>query len=184
MLSRSAVLVPGPVSARSRPSDPDKDESRELEPDEVLEGEVVHPERRPSQASRRLEVGWQESRYASALPSPDDLERYQAMLPDAPERLLAGGEREQAHRHEIESRLAAIDEVAMPRYYDGQKRGHAISLVLGAGYEAIMLVAVLKGYALEGIAGAATGLAAMFWALRRSPVEDVPDHDHPPVDSN
>ena len=101
------------------------------------------------------------------------------MLPDAPERLLASGEREQAHRHTIESRLAAIDEVAMPRFYDGQRRGHVISLTLGVGYEGIMLVAVLEGYALAGIVGAATGMAAMFWALRRSPGDNVPDHEHP-----
>jgi hypothetical protein len=100
------------------------------------------------------------------------------MLPDAPERLLSAGEREQAHRHEIESRLAAIDEVAMPRFYNGQRRGHWISLTLGGGYEAIMLVAVLKGYALEGIVGAAVGIGSMIWALRRDPKDTAPDHEH------
>jgi hypothetical protein len=54
---------------------------------------------------------------------PLDLERYQKLLPDAPERLLASGEREQAHRHEIEQRLAALDESSMPKFYEGQRRG-------------------------------------------------------------
>jgi len=150
-----------------------------MEPDgtEEVDGEVVYPERRPRHSSRRLE--WQESRYASPLPSPDDLVKYQALLPNAPERLLAAGEREQAHRHEIEGRLAALDEVAMPKFYAAQRRGHLISLALGGGYEAIMLVAVLKGYALEGIVGAAAGIGAMVWAIRRSPGGDIPDHEHP-----
>ena len=34
---------------------------------------------------------------------------------------------------------------AMPKFYAGQRRGHFISLVLGAGYLAIMLVAVSRG---------------------------------------
>jgi hypothetical protein len=105
------------------------------------------------------------------------------MLPDAPERLLAAGEREQAHRHEIEKRLAAIDEVAMPLFYKGQRRGHWISLTLGGGYEAIMLVAVLNGYALEGIVGAAVGIGSMIWALRRDPKDTVADHEHPEAGS-
>ncbi|WP_445147667.1 DUF2335 domain-containing protein [Baekduia sp. Peel2402] len=108
-----------------------------------------------------------QTRYVSQLPSPEDLERYRELIPDAPERLLAGGEREQAHRHEIEDRLAAIDEAAMPKFYEGQRRGHLISLALGLGYEALMGGAIIAGYPVAGIAGAATGLAAMIWAIRR-----------------
>ena len=120
----------------------------------------------------------------SPLPSPDDLERYEELLPDAPERLLAAGEREQAHRHEVENRLIALDEQAMPRFYDGQRRGHFISLLLGGGYEAIMGLAILEGYALEGVIGAGVGIGAMVWAVRRDPsgphVERTPDE--PPAD--
>lgn len=171
---------PSALSSTSSPSDPDDRERQELEPSdevETVEGEVLYPERRPRQTSRRLE--WQESRYISPLPSPEDLERYSELLADAPERLLAAGEREQSHRHEIESRLAALDEVGMPRFYEGQRRGHLISLALGAGYETIMAIAVIKGYALEGVVGAAAGIASMIWALRRSPGSGVPDHEHP-----
>ncbi|MBX5469631.1 MAG: hypothetical protein IRZ21_07010 [Thermoleophilaceae bacterium] len=57
----------------------------------------------------------------------------------------------------------------MPKFYAGQRRGHYISLALGAMYEAIMLVAVLKGYALEGVVGAAVGIGGMIWAIRRDP---------------
>ncbi len=137
----------------------------------MVDAQVVRPPP-PRHTSRRLDVGWQESRYASPLPSPEDLERYQRLLPDAPERLLSAGEREQAHRHEIESRLATIDEQAMPKFYAGQKRAHFVSALLGGGYEVVMLVAVLKGFALEGIVGAAAGIGAMVWAIRRDPGSD------------
>jgi uncharacterized membrane protein len=96
---------------------------------------------------------------------------------------MAAGEREQAHRHAIENRLARLDEAAMPKFYAGQRRGHFVSLVLALGYEAVMLVAVLEGYAVEGVFGAAAGLAAMVWAIRRdtggsdgsAQVEETPD---------
>jgi uncharacterized membrane protein len=128
---------------------------------------------RPQEGARRLEAGGGESRYGNRLPPPADLERYHAALSDAPERLLAIVEREQAHRHEIERGLVAIDEGEMVRSYAGQRRGHLISLGLGSGYEVIMLVAVLKGYALAGIGGAAAGIGSMIWAVRRSS-RDVP----------
>lgn len=151
----------------------------------MVDGQIVRPEPAPRPHSRRVDVGWKESRYASPLPSPDDLERYKQLLPDAPERLLASGEKEQAHRHQAENRLIALDEEAMPKFYEGQRRGHAISLVLGGGYLTIMLVAVLKGYALEGVIGAAAGIAGMIWAIRRDTrgpqVERAPE---PPPDES
>jgi uncharacterized membrane protein len=185
--SSTTSASPSALSSADRPPGrhPDGGKQHELAHDEpeLVDGEVVYPERRPRHTSRRLDVGLQESRYVSPLPSPPDLEQYQKLLPDAPERLLAAGEREQTHRHEIENRLAAIDEAAMPKFYAGQRRGHFISLVLGGGYEGIMLVAVLQGYAVEGIAGAAAGIAGMVWAISRGPSDsDSPDHEHPAAD--
>jgi Predicted membrane protein (DUF2335) len=91
-------MFAAPRAVASGASSPPPEPGGELEP-EVVDGQVVHPQARsPDHSSRRLEVGWQQSRYASPLPSPEDLERYQKLLPDAPERLLASGEREQAHR--------------------------------------------------------------------------------------
>ena len=43
---------------------------------------------------RRYLAHWQESRYASPMPSPADLREYQELVPDAAERLMAAGERE------------------------------------------------------------------------------------------
>jgi hypothetical protein len=64
-----------------------------------------HDERWPRAA--RLDVEFQRSSYTSPLPSPDDLDRYAAHFPDAAERLLSVGEREQTHRHQVENRLVA-----------------------------------------------------------------------------
>lgn len=114
-----------------------------------------------------MDVGLQQSRYTSPLPSPGDLDRYATHVPDAAERLLAIGEREQAHRHTVEDRLVAIDEQSMPRFYAGQRHAHAISLILGLAYLAVMVLAIVKGYPLFGAGGAAFGIAAVVWSLRR-----------------
>lgn len=117
----------------------------------------------------RLDVGLQQSSYTSPLPSPDDLDRYVAQVPDAAERLLASGEREQAHRHSLESQLAATDAEVMPRYFAGQRRAHFIGLTLGLLYLAAMVLAILQGYPLAGVGGATFGVAAVIWAIRREP---------------
>lgn len=133
---------------------------------EVVEAEPVADALQPY-GQRSVHAHWHETRYASPLPSPDDLRVYQELVPDAAERLLAAGEREQQHRHDIESRLASIEEGAMPRFFDGQRRGHWISLVATLGYEGLMALAILEGYGVEGVVGAAAGIGAMVWAVRR-----------------
>jgi uncharacterized membrane protein len=117
----------------------------------------------------RLDVGFQRSSYTSPLPSPDDLDRYVAHLPDAAERLLSVGEREQAQRHQVENRLLAIDEREMPRFYAGQRAGQAMSLILGLTYLGAMVLSILKGYPLVGVGGTMFGIAAVIWAIRRDP---------------
>lgn len=119
----------------------------------------------------RVDVGWRQSSYTSPLPSPADLDRYVTYVPDAAERLLAAGEREQAHRHGIESRLVSLDERAMPRYYAGQRLGQLLGLALGLAYLALMGLAIVRGYPLAGAGGAAFGIAAMIWSVRRSAPE-------------
>lgn len=126
-----------------------------------------HDERWPRAA--RLDVELQRSSYTSPLPSPDDLDRYVAHLPDAAERLMSTGEREQAHRHQAENRLLAIDEQEMPRFYAGQRVGQVMSLVLGLAYLGAMMVAMVLGYPLAGVGGATFGIAAVIWAIRREP---------------
>jgi uncharacterized membrane protein len=122
---------------------------------------------------KRLDVGLRQPGYTSPLPTPDDLDRYAAHLPDAPERLLAAGEREQAHRHELENRLAAMDERALPRFFAGERFAHAVSLILGLAYLGAMVLAILQGYPLAGVGGATFGVAAVIWAVRRDPSDAV-----------
>lgn len=153
---------------------PRNSRSDRLDPPEIVDARPV-PDR--SRHDPRLDVGLEQSRFTSPLPRPDDLERYEMLLPGAAERLLAAGEREQAHRHEIERRLVALDEQAVPSFHEGQRRGHWISLSLGVGYELVMLAAILEGEAVAGITGAAIGLGAMIWAVRRDPSDTRSDDD-------
>lgn len=175
--------APNQLPSTTEGEDPD-DRGEALTSPEVVEGEWVgdRSRRPPQHRSSRLDVGYQESRYASPLPSPADLAKYQELLPDAPERLLAAGEREQSHRHDMEHRLAVIDEEAMPRFYEGQKRAHWMSLIIALCYLGLMLPAILLGQAFVGIGGAAAGLAAMIWALRRDPSDSAPPPSPPNED--
>lgn len=136
------------------------------EPRDMVKGSS-RDERWPRTA--RLDVELQRSSYTSPLPSPDDLDRYAAQLPDAAERLMSVGEREQSHRHQAENRLLAIDEQEMPRFYAGQRVAQIMSLVLGLAYLGAMVLAILVGYPLAGVGGAAFGIAAIIWAVRREP---------------
>jgi uncharacterized membrane protein len=126
-----------------------------------------------------VNVGWRQVSYTSPLPSPADLDRYVTYVPDAAERLLAAGEREQAHRHRIESRLVTLDELAMPRYYAGQRFGQSLSLVLGIAYLSVMVMAIVQGLPLAGAGGAAFGIAAVIWAIRRDTSEPRSDASDP-----
>jgi uncharacterized membrane protein len=123
----------------------------------------------------RLDVGLRQSSYTSPLPSPDDLDRYVALVPDAAERLLSAGELEQAHRHRIENELVATDADTMPRYFAGQRRAHISGLVLGLAYLGAMVLAILRGYPLVGVGGATFGIAAVIWAMRRDPSASAPE---------
>lgn len=130
---------------------------------------AIGRERRHAHA--RLDVGLHQSTYTSPLPAPDDLDRYARYVPDAAERLLAVGEREQAHRHQTESELVALDAVLMPRYFEGQRRSHLVGLTLGLSYLAVMALAIVKGYPFVGVGGTTFGIAAVIWATRRDPSE-------------
>jgi hypothetical protein len=81
----------------------------------------------------------------SLLPPPGDLDRYVQHLPDAAERLLAAAEREQAHRHQLENGLLAIDRDAVPRSFESHRRACWIALVVGLAYLAVMVGAIFEG---------------------------------------
>lgn len=47
--------------------------------------------------------------FSGPLPSPDDIARYEQILPGAAERIMAHAEREQAHRHQHDDRALAAE---------------------------------------------------------------------------
>ncbi len=154
---------------------------------ERARGEVVPDDQgRPPGTHRHVSFSGslQSSEYVSQLPATaEDAGAWAELVSDAPERLLAATEREQAHRHEIENRAIALDEGAMPRYYAGQRRAHYISLTLGIAYLAVMVVIAVLGQPVAGMIGAAAGIAAMVWAIRRDPSSsDLPPPAEPQPD--
>lgn len=161
---------------------PDADEAAHSHPDtaagEPVDGHIVEdrpPRSRYSQS--RIDVNSSQSRYVSELPSPDDLDRYAQHVPDVVERLLRGAEIEQRHRHEAEDRLIALEEKAMPRFYDGQRRGQVLGALVAVVYLTVMAYAIREGAELAGIGGAALGVAAVVWAIRRDPSGPVEPGD-------
>jgi uncharacterized membrane protein len=149
---------------------PSTDEQPSGESLQLRDPNVIEPNRRNRRhPGARLDVGLRQSTYTSPLPSPDDLDRYVARVPDAAERLLTAGEREQAHRHYIERQLVETDAAVMPRYFAGQRRAHLLGLILGLGYLGAMVFAMWQGYPLAGVGGATFGVAAVIWAIRREP---------------
>ncbi|MFT4036379.1 MAG: DUF2335 domain-containing protein [Patulibacter sp.] len=142
----------------------------------IAEGIPVEPSL-PSQTHRRLSLSASHSQYVSELPSPDDIERYERIEEGVLRWLMDASTKEQDHRHEIERRLVALDESSMPHFYSGQAWGRGIALILGIGFEGVMAFAIHQGEVKWGVGGAAAGLAAMIWAVRRDPTSRSPDDD-------
>lgn len=89
--------------------------------------------------------------WQGTLPPPEILERYAAMLSDAPERIFALAERQSAHRHTIEGEVIESDKIARTR---GQR--YALVIALGG--------LLLSGYALH-LACPSYALAIVFVTL-------------------
>jgi uncharacterized membrane protein len=122
-----------------------------------------------------MSTSWRSGDGYSLLPPPADLDRYVQHLPDAAERLRAAAEREQAHRHQLETRLLVIDADTVPRSFESHRRVCWIALLVGLVHLATMVVAILGGYGTAGTAGAALGMAAIAWATR--PLWEIPHLD-------
>jgi uncharacterized membrane protein len=110
------------------------------------------------------------TQYTSPLPAPADLREYAEMLPDAPERLLSAGEREQAHRHAMEREVMTVEAKATSAFFAGQRWAVVVGGIVCLAYLGVMLRAIERGSELLGIGGAAFGLAAILWAARRDPM--------------
>lgn len=56
----------------------------------------------------------------------------------------------------------------MRRFYQAQRSGSAIGLILGLSYFAVMALAIVAGYPFAGVGGTTFGIAAVIWATRRA----------------
>ena len=156
------------------------DDAKPQRSDELVEGEEV-VDGEPVDHGSRAYLEARHSRYTSPLPAPDDLRAYAELMPDAAERLLASGESEQRHRHEIERGLLKLEQERTPRHYEGQRRGQNLGFIVAVLYLLVMAGAIVAGYGSAGVTGAAVGVAFMIWSIRRSPDSPTPapsDEDH------
>lgn len=83
--------------------------------------------------------------YASPLPSPDDLAKYEVLIPDAPERFMRKFEQQVDHRHHLER-----------NYLDHQitlaSRGQIFALVVFGSIVAAAVLLALTGHETVAIA--------------------------------
>lgn len=98
----------------------------------------------------------EERHIAGPLPPPEILLQYKKIIPDAPERLLALVEKEQAHRHENENKMteAVVADSKAARAAD--TRGDIIAIVTFIACMALGLFILIQGYS-EVIAGSLVG---------------------------
>ncbi len=91
------------------------------------------------------------TQFSGPLPPPAWLERYEAILPGAAERLLALWERQSAHRQGIEN-------VAMTSNAGAQRRGQVFGFVIG-------LVGLVGGFVLVILGKDAAGYASVITSI-------------------
>lgn len=84
----------------------------------------------------------QVKQWSGPLPSPDALERYNAVIPGAAERILAMAEKEMEHRHKREDVLLKQEELLLER------RWNIAMLSTVFGFICVLVLSVLIGYAL------------------------------------
>ena len=91
------------------------------------------------------------ARYTSVpLPDPDDLQRYQDLLPDAAERLMTLIEQESKHRQSLE-KLAMNAEIDRNKQSQSlEKRGQTCALIISLSFGSLATAAILFGYPTAG----------------------------------
>lgn len=123
----------------------------------------------PSEPDRRkMEAIIMERRFSGPLPPPEFLAAYKEILPDSPERILSMAEKEQRHRHEIET---IVVNKTMKQRSAGQWLGFSLALLFGI----MALVFGLNGAVwLSGIFGTTTVISlAIIFALNQQPRKDA-----------
>lgn len=87
------------------------------------------------------------------LPTPENVERYEAVLPGTMERLLSIAEKEQQHRHETE-KLIILNESKL------QTRAQLIALFVCIASFGMGAILILKGQSIEGLTALLVTLAS------------------------
>lgn len=95
-----------------------------------------------------------QSLFIGPLPSPETVEEYAALIPDAPERLFGMWERQAAHRQKIENRSSIIEAIMRIIGQFG-----ALGIVGGAGWLAYTLA--MAGKDMGGVVALAGGIATI-----------------------
>ncbi len=92
--------------------------------------------------------------YSGPLPHPAILEKFDALIPNGAERIMAMVEAEQRHRHELEQKIVALDGNEAGASRIAERRGQFLAAAV-----CLCLIYVAREIALAGHPGYATLLA-------------------------
>ena len=120
--------------------------------------QAARPVRENHITDPQLELIRQEFIHSGPLPSPVTLDQYNNVHPGAAERIIAMAEKEQAHRHQIESRIIKTESWC-------QSGGLVCGLIIGLAAIVGGVVCVVTGHDYAGVflgASGLTGLVSVF----------------------
>jgi uncharacterized membrane protein len=134
------------------------------------------PSKSAEQKSVQMGVGFV-AEYSGPLPSAQELERYEKLLPGAAKLLFEKFAEEQTHRHELEKNESAAGIRSMDRHYDGEDKERRFSFfghVLGQVLSVFVCLAALalcgylamNGHTWEAVAVVAIPFAGIIRAIK------------------
>ena len=86
------------------------------------------------------------------LPDPDDLRQYDRIVPGGADRIMRMAEREQAHRHALETKHLGVVEAVSTNDYKSTRRGQNYGLIVCAFVLVTGIVFMLSGFPKTGAA--------------------------------
>lgn len=159
------------MNQKERITDTEKPSTTENDLVEKLSSEIDDPqikqllEENPAQLSKVLTIASRIQHYQGPVPPPDILKGYEEILPGAAERMLSMAEKEQNHRHQIDTTETTIEKSFHRDEAKRDARGQYIAAFLAVFSLSISTYLSLQGHSvIAGVIGGTTviGLVSAF----------------------
>jgi uncharacterized membrane protein len=105
--------------------------------------------------------------FSGPLPPPNVLAQYEQAHPGLAGEIVEQWKTETAHRHATVDHLRQIDREAMEKFYEGERRGQYIALVVFLGSAGVAALSIALKVAPVGIAAILMAGGSAIWSMRR-----------------